>query len=201
MSPRAVLPLLAVAALLAGCPIPQPLPEYSAGTVTPPRILADDQLAPKNGSFDGAVTLIPANCMTIAPTRDLTASIVDSNTVEGVEARWFVNYDYREAWLRHYESQIIPPAANNTDRRLIPTWEFVPYNYAPPYGTPALPGPAYRDPGVLRVVELVVSNGFDPSVVGTFPGSNRAPKPGFETQVYRWVFLTVPESASVPCPQ
>jgi hypothetical protein len=51
------------------------------------------------------------------------------------------------------------------------------------------------------VVEVVVSNGFDPVLVGTIaPGANRAPLPGFETQFHRWVFLTVPPSASVPCP-
>lgn len=194
----ALLALVAPWVLLAGCPLPQPLPEYSTGTVTPPRILADDQLAPRNGEFDGAVTLLPSNCVT-APVRVLSASIVDTNTAEGVEVRWFVNYDYRDsAHSRVWQSSVIPPnpdAANLV--RAVPPFTFEPYEAPPPYGTPALTGPPYQDANVLRVVELVVSNGFDPSMLGTIaPAANRAPKPGFETQVYRWVFLTSP---SVPC--
>jgi hypothetical protein len=202
MTRAAPLPLLAVALVLAGCPLPQALPEYSAGTNTPPRILVDDQLAPRNGAFDGAATLLPANCVTTAPTRVLSARIVDTNTVESVEARWFVNYDYRDrTWGDVQDSAVIPPNASTTNLvRSVPDFTFEPYRYPPPYGTPSLVGPPYRDAGVLRVVELVVSNGFDPAVVGTAPAGNRAPKSGFETQVYRWVFLTVPESASVPCP-
>ena len=80
-------------------------------------------------------------------------------------------------------------------------FEFAPYDYPPAPGAPdAGVGPPYPYPGIVRVVELVVSNGFDPTVVGTAALSNRAPKPGFETQVQRWVFLTVPQSPTVPCP-
>jgi hypothetical protein len=204
--PRTVLVPLAAASwlLLAGCPLPQALPEYSAGSITPPRIVADDQLAPQNSAFDGAVTLVPAGCVTTAPTRTLTASIVDTNTVESVEARWFVNYDYRDtSHSRIWQSSVIAPNADTTNlERPVPSFTFEPYQAPPPYGTPALTGPPYPDPSVLRVVELVVSNGFDPAAVGsTGPSANRASKlPAFQTQVYRWVFLTVPESASVPCP-
>lgn len=194
--------LLAAGAVLAGCPIPQPLPEYSASGTTPPRILVDDQLAPRNGAFDGAVTFLPANCVT-APTRALSARIVDTNIVEGVEARWFVNYDFRDlAHNRIWQSSVIPPNVDSTNLvRVVPTFTFEPYQAPQPYGSPALLGPPYLDAGVLRVVELVVSNGFDPALSGTIaPAVNRAPKAAFETQVYRWVFVTVPESASVPCP-
>jgi hypothetical protein len=37
------------------------------------------------------------------------------------------------------------------------------------------------------VVELVVSNGFEPAD-GTGTRPNRTTKPNFETQVFRWVF-------------
>lgn len=191
---RAALPLLAV--LLAGCPIPQPLPDYPPGTITPPRILVDDQLG------NGAVVLIPANCAT-APTRVLAPKIVDSNTIESIEARWFVNYDFRDtAWNRIWQENVVPPNADPTNlTRTLPPFTFEPYNHHPPYGTPPLPGPLYPQAGVLRVVELVVSNGFDPGALSTIvPAANRAALAGFETQVYRWVYLTVPESSSVPCP-
>lgn len=201
MRRAALVPIAASWLLLAGCPLPQALPEYSATTVTPPRILVDDQLAPRNDAFPGAVTLLPANCTSIAPIF-LSARIVDSTTVESVEARWFVNYDHRDpVWSDIQDSAFIPPNADATNlTRTVPSFQFDPYRYPPPYGTPSLTGPPYPDAGVLRVVELVVSNGFDPTVVGTAAGVNRKPKDGFETQSYRWVFLTVPESASVPCP-
>lgn len=208
MRRAALLALLAAWVPLAGCPLPQPLPEYSSSTNTPPRILVDDQLAPRNSDFDGAVTFVPASCATVAPSYTLSTRIVDTNTVESVEARWFVNYDFRDApWneIQNPNSQpiVIGPNPDTTNLvRVLPTFPFSPYSKPPPYGTtPPLSGPPWPQAGVVRVVELVVSNGFDPGVVGTTPGGNRSPRPGFETQVYRWVFLTVPESASVPCPQ
>ena len=193
---------LAAASLLAGCPIPQPLPDYPAGTVTPPRILVDEQLG------NGAVTLVPANCTTTFPSYALSARVVDSNTVESFEARWFVNYDFRASpWnqMARPPDVILPNADTTNLTRILPSFTFNPYTYGPPYAPPgvipSLSGPPYYDAGVLRVVELVVSNGFDPALLNTVaPGANRAPKPGFETQYFRWVFLTVPESSSVPCP-
>ena len=190
---RAALLLAAVALGLAGCPIPQPLPDYPAGTVPPPRILMDEQLA------DGAVTLVPANCTTLAP-YVLSARVVDANTIESIEARWFVNYDFRDLALSDIrQSSVIAPNADSTNlTRIVPQFLFDPYRYPPPYGTPALTGPPYRVPGVLRVVELVVSNGFDPANANTVaPGANRSPAAAFETQYYRWVFLT---SSDVSCP-
>jgi hypothetical protein len=203
MRRAALVPLAAWWLLLAGCPLPQALPEYSAGTVTPPRILVDDQLAPVNDAYPGAVTLLPANCTTVAPIVVLSARIVDTNTVESVEARWFVNYDRRDrTWNDIHDSEVIAPNADpNNLVRPVRAFSFDPYQFPPPYdpmvpGTSAT-GPPYREAGVLRVVELVVSNGFDPAVVGTAPAAYRAPKPGFETQSYRWVFLT---SSALPCP-
>jgi hypothetical protein len=58
-------------------------------------------------------------------------------------------------------------------------------------------GPASATLPVLpvQVVELVVSNGFDSATPdGGLP--NRTAKPGYETQVYRWVFQPVPGSAA-----
>jgi hypothetical protein len=65
---------------------------------------------------------------------------------------------------------------------------------APP---PVEPNPPFKEAGLLRVVELVVSNGFDPDAVAP-PAAlpYRTPRLAFETQVYRWVFVTVPQGAS-----
>lgn len=195
MSRAALVPLLGLGVLLAGCPIPQPLPEYSAGTVTPPRILMDE--VPFS---DDAVIFVPANCPTTAePVYPLWARFVDSNTLEGVEARWFVNYDWRDRpHNRIWQASVIPPNADpNNLTRTVPTWTFAPYEAPPPRGV-VLTGPPYPDADVVRVVELVVSNGFDPALLETIAiGANRAPKPKFETQNHRWVFVT---SSLVPCP-
>jgi hypothetical protein len=194
---RAALPPLAAAwLLLAGCPLPQALPEYSAGTVTPPRILVDDELG------DDAVTFVPESCVT-APSYVLSARVVDTNTIEAIEARWFVNYDFREARYSHvWQTNTIQPNPDpNNLTRTIPLFTFEPYQYPPPYRVPYSGGTTYSGDGILHVVELVVSNGFDPAFDNTIePRANRAPKPGFETQFHRWVFLNVPESTSVPCP-
>lgn len=197
-------PLVALALALAGCPIPQPLPDYPAGTITPPRILVDELLG------DGAVTLVPAGCPTTArPSYVLSARVVDSNTVESFEARWFVNYDFRApTWNRMWRTppDVILPNADTTNlTRVLPSFTFEPYFAPPPYDTDIAasldPFGIWTGEGIVRVVELVVSNGFDPSLLNTVaPGANRAPKTGFETQYHRWVFLTVPPSSSVPCP-
>jgi hypothetical protein len=200
---RAALLLAAVALGLAGCPIPQPLPDYPAGTVTPPRIRMDEQLQ----QWDGAVTLVPANCTTLAP-YVLSARVVDTNTFESIEARWFVNYDFRDlAHSQIWDRAVIGPNADTNNLvRAVPPFQYEPYRYDPPYLTTArfdgtTPGSRFPDAGIVRVVELVVSNGFDPGLVNTIaPGVNRTPQAGFETQYHRWVFLTVPESPAVRCP-
>jgi hypothetical protein len=233
MSRAGVLPLVALAVGLAGCPLPQPLPEYSAGTVTPPRILVDEiaraTLKVDGGLSDGvpgsgnpgdgnAIVFVPANCPSTAPVYYLWARVVDTNNTESIEARWFVNYDpassREQTWLRQYTIGANADT-NNLVREIPPRvggvrqfFTFVPYDFGPAPGAPQvaavpkpspLPGTWYPQEGILRVLELVVSNGFDPSpVTGVLP--NRAARKGFETQVYRWVFLTVPESAAVPCP-
>ena len=193
---------LAAAAALAGCPIPQPLPDYPPGTITPPRILVDQ--IPVNGT---AVRLVPANCAT-APEYPLSASIHDTNNIETIAARWFVNYD--PSFFPYYNpihTDAVPPDPNPLvlTRAVPPSGPFIfqPYQHAPPMHAPppATSFPPYPDAGILRVVELVVSNGFDPAAdAPPDPLPNRTPLLGFETQVYRWVFLTVPQSPEVPCP-
>jgi hypothetical protein len=199
MSRAGVLPLLSLALALAGCPLPQPLPEYSASTNTPPRILVDEQLG------DGAVIFVPSGCVT-APSYVLAARVVDTNTIESIEARWFVNYDFRAAAYNHiWQRDPVGPNADTANLiRTLPTFRFEPYQYLPPLdpGSPSTATYPYSQRGLLHVVELVVSNGFDPLLDDTLaPRANRSPQaPRFETQFHRWVFLNVEPSTSVPCP-
>lgn len=193
-------PLAALAATvaLAGCPLPQPLPDFPAGTVTPPRILAAT-----TARSSESIIPVPANCPT-APTYDLGARIfyLDNRTVE---ARWFV--DYRPDVASRYAIQnTIREVPADPDplvlERDVPAFAFQPYGYPPPDEL----GGAFAgadDPGIVHVVELVVSNGFDPNTAAPEPNRTPAVIDGaarFEIQTYRWVFVTVAPSAAVPCP-
>ncbi len=203
---------IAIAAGLVGCPLPQPLPNYPAGTITPPRILVDQVSVDGISGSAQVVRFVAAGCAN-DPVFDLTAKLYDTNNIETVEARWFVNYDARDAsYYRTYRDDAIPPDPTSTVlTRVVPPndaqgnpqpFRFDVYGAPPPYGTTPLPGPPWKDAGIVRVVELVVSNGFDPLAVDnpSSPLPNRAtlvsPTTEFETQVYRWVFVTVPASAS-----
>jgi hypothetical protein len=196
MTSRALV-LLACAAL-AGCPLPQPLPDYPPGTITPPRVQSDGVEANRS-----AVRLVPAGCA-ISPEYELSAEIYDTLGLP-VEARWFVNYD-AESRFTPIQDDSIPPNSEPTEFiRMVPPrgpLVFRPYLHPPPVGAPPFIGPPYPDAGILRVVEMVVAtNGFDSSASSPpVPLPRRTPLPGNETQVYRWVFLSVPPSADVPCP-
>jgi hypothetical protein len=198
----------AALALLAGCPLPQPLPSYPAGSVTPPRILMD----PLAGGE--SIVRVPAGCTGTSPGYDLAAALIHTNTSETVTARWFVDYDRRNS-LRcapAVPQELIPGPGDNapdpTHREVSP-YRFVPYDHPAVIGSSSSPAAA----GVVHVVELVVSNGFDPAVddVGLCspddPGTAlpyRTPARNgdvqFETQAYRWVFVSEPASTDVPCP-
>ncbi|HSN14514.1 MAG TPA: hypothetical protein VLT61_07760 [Anaeromyxobacteraceae bacterium] len=182
---------LAFAALVsAGCPIPQTVPEYPKGTsITPPRIVAETAV-PDAGS---AVIRVPTGC-TPKPSLELSASLVDENTDETVEARWFVDYVGADPSRDiSYQTDRIegihqPDPNRPITTRAIPPYPFSPYSFGAAAGT-------------VHVVELVVSNGFDPAAdtvpVGGVPAlPNRTPLPSFETQVYRWVIMLTDD----PCP-
>jgi hypothetical protein len=180
---------LVVAAALVGCPIPQPLPDYPAGTITPPRIVVDSIT---NGA---TVVPVPAGCAT-APTSDLAATLIDVNTFEVVRARWFINYDPSDsARYTPIQQNDISGVDSNppVTERGVPAFTFRPYD-----GYPTIEGTGGNNgsnAGAVHIVELVVSNGFDPAVTGP-PAARpfRTPLAGFETQLYRWTFFTVPES-------
>ena len=193
---RWALPAAALA-VLAGCPIPQPLPDYPKGQpVTPPRVVVSDTLA-----YPDTVVQVPAGCA-LAPSYPLSADLRDAITNETVAARWFVNYDpTRQPAFTPQQDDLVAGSsvgAQDTLRKLPRPFVFPPYQYAPALGTGGGDGAA---PGALHVVELVVSNGFDPAAESAEAAQPyRTALIGFEVQVYRWVFLTVAASACVPCP-
>ncbi len=191
---------VAVAAALVGCPIPQPLPDYPAGTVTPPRILTGTPTLDAQ-----SIIPVPAGCTANAPQTELGARIFyqDSNTVS---ARWFVDYrpDVASRYaVQNASNQEVPADPNPLVlERTVPPFTFYPYQYPPPAEIAA--GSDATAAGVVHVVELVVSNGFDPDPTVAEPNRTPAIVPAggarFEIQTYRWVFVSVPPSASVPCP-
>ncbi len=216
---RSSVAAIALTLALAGCPLPQPLPTYPAGTITPPRILAATTTStPATGSgviaVSGTQSIIPvpAGCAQ-PPTYALDATIFYQESV-AVEARWFTDYrtDVAQRYAIQQSSQVPPnPDATILDRP-VPTYAFQPYGFAVPaeLGISSAPNAA----GVVHVVELVVSNGFDTSDPRTQPEPNRTPgstadgTSKFEIQTYRWVFVNVPPSATAcipndagcPCP-
>jgi hypothetical protein len=180
-------------AALSGCPIPQTLPEYpTSGAITPPRILSD-QVTPSD-----TVVLVDAGCLLPpTPTFTLSAGLIDENTYEKTEARWFVDYDPGRAAS---VTPVLPPqivdgpADGVTIERSLDDYLFQPYGFDP-LGSEK----AFRDGGGIHVVELVVSNNFAPETPPPVPAHVRpwrtplkTATQTFETQVYRWVFHYVP---------
>jgi len=184
---RAVAPALAALALpllLAGCPLPQALPEFpSTGKITPPRIVSDQAIP-----ADTVLEVDPA-CAT-APVYQLSATLVDENTLEPIDARWFVDYRSTGAnAVPQSREPILGPADGLDTVRPVSPWGFKPYDYDP--GPTPVEQAAFRTGGGLHVVELVVSNGFEEDP-GPPARPYRSPKAGFETQVFRWIFHYVP---------
>lgn len=186
----------AAALALAGCPLPQPLPDYPPGTITPPRILA----ATATRSAESIIP-VPAGCA-VGPSYPLDVRIHYQDP-ETIEARWFV--DYRSDLQGRYAIQNLAntevPA--NPDptilERDVPQFVFQPYGYPPPSEL-GLTGAAWDAAGVIHVVELVVSNGFDPSPDAPNPNRTPAEVNGlllFEIETFRWVFVNV---AGLECP-
>lgn len=188
----------ALTLLLAGCPIPQTLPEYpTTGTVAPPRILSDLVLPPDT------ILKVAPDCAA-PPAFSLYVTLVDENTLETIEARWFIDYEPDRATRLYYGAPLIIPGPTDgitTTRPVVPAGS--------PPGTPSFTfepygfdDQAYRDSGGLHVVELVVSQGFDATPEpgqSSLPLPYRTPAPQFETQVYRWVFHYVPAGTDGAC--
>lgn len=180
---------LLAAAALTGCPLPQAVPEYSKGTPANPPAILPSSVSPTDTVVKVSIRCLPPD----EPRFTMKADLVDQNTTEPIEARWFVDYDPSNTMTRFYVSDApveIPQDATQT-RRTVPSYEFAPYDiekrggYAPTVNT-------------VHVVELVVANnGFLPEPsTGSNPLPYRTPLPGLDTQVFRWVF----QYADVDCP-
>lgn len=182
------------AVLLAGCPLPQPLPDYPAGTITPPRILSATTTLPAE-----SIIPVPAGCA-VAPTYDLDARIFYGERIT-LAARWFVDYSksvQSRTLPQNTNDEVLPDPDPLTLTRDVPRFTFRPYEHPPPPEIGA--GSDWTAPGIVHVVELVVSNGFDPSPLA--PEPNRTPAVTgdggrFEIQTYRWTFVNV---AGLNCP-
>ncbi|HEX9290319.1 MAG TPA: hypothetical protein VF904_12420 [Anaeromyxobacteraceae bacterium] len=180
---------LLLALSLAACPLPQPLPEVArtdGGVVTSLRfrletVLPSDPIVPVAKTCpDGGV-----------PQFNVSAALEDPDTVERVEARWFV--DYRVDAPDARRSDDIPGSGDPADPvRLVPPPASQPFVFAMPAFNPA--DPTTR----VHVLELVVcSVGFTP-LGNDPPGTlypNRTPQLGFEAaQIYRWIFEYVDQN-------
>lgn len=200
---RRTVPWLALL-LAAGCPIPQTVPEYPKGSpITPPRIVAESAVP------QTTLIRVPIDCGDVDPWYvDLSAVLVDEDIAEPVEARWFVDYvpdvgDFRVAIRKNDIIGPIPQADENRPNtaRSIPAFRFYPYGTPPPLAQEGQ-GLTNKSPGVIHVVELVLSNGFwtdPPASDPQYDAPRRTPLPGFETQVFRWTFLMA-NDPSLPCP-
>ncbi|HTP52035.1 MAG TPA: hypothetical protein VMK42_15175 [Anaeromyxobacteraceae bacterium] len=178
------LALVAAAALVGACPIPQPLPgvgSIDAGlTITPPRVAT--------GSARPALALTaygpPASCDGGAAFQ-VSASVIDDNTGEVVDVRWFADYDpTSQAHIAPLSTQTLPAPANSTQVLRTPD----PVVFHPSDYDADLPAPR------THVVEMVISNGFEPAPDGGFQPSldggmpYREPAQNYEVQEFRWTF-------------
>lgn len=168
-------------AALAACPLPQPLPEVSrvdGGSVTPPRFLTDTA-----SPADALVEVAASGCES-APVFTLGVDVVDDDTTERVDVRWFVDYatDQSNSVIRSREDLEGPADETQTIRKITP-FTFKPLDFGAAVGT-------------THVVEVVMSNGFYPEGTEGLALPNRTAQAGFEVQVFRWSFRIVPDVAS-----
>ncbi len=170
--------VLAAGVVLGACPIPQPLPgvgSIDGGLpITPPRVLTTSAVPQLAMTDYGPLSACPAGS-----TFNVAANLVDENSEEPVEVRWFVDYDPDNQALRTpLQIQTLPPPADPKQYMRYPNpFAFTPWDFDRPTER-------------VHVVELTVSNGFlpvgAPVPAGDLP--NRTAAPGYEVQVFRWTF-------------
>ena len=168
------LAVLAVAlGAVAACPLPQPLPgvtRIDGGTITPPRIQVASALPSDTITYYDDVACGSPGTLGFS----LGASVVDQNTDEVVDVRWFIDYDKGKFTATPWGEEQIP--APTDPEQFIRT--VTPQRFNPASNAWSLQGPP------PHVVELVVTNG------GFFnePLPNRSPAAGYEVEIFRWVF-------------
>ena len=175
---------------LAGCPLPQPTPgvgQVPGRTYTPPRILT--------GSVVPSETIVdyepdPAKCPTSTTGGTdpgalfaVSATVADEITDNTVVARWFVDYAPNDPLFnRPVGQEVLPPPVDSTqvERKLTP------YPFQPVFFE--IPSPH------VHVVEVVIATAFAAEPIPPSPPNplpNRTPAPGYETQLFRWIFNPV----------
>jgi hypothetical protein len=169
---------LAGGALLGGCPIPQPLPgvgSIDGGLpITPPRVMTTSAV-PGLAMTDYG----PASSCPPGSRFQVSATVIDENSEEPLEVRWFVDYDPDNQLLRTpLQIETLPPPADSQQYRRFPkSFPFSPWDFD---------RPSER----VHVVEMTISNGFLPVGAVVPPGDlpNRTAAPGYEVQIFRWTF-------------
>jgi hypothetical protein len=167
---RATLPGLGLCALLAGCPLPQSIPS-SVGN-GPGLQIVFELMSPRTTFID-----IAKGCPS-RPTFTLRGSLSDVDLTEHIEARWFADYDPISSYGILREDTDVLDGNGVAVLRPLPDFVYAPSDWA---------GPGYA----VHVVEVVVSNGFDPrpnQLELAMP--NRTPSSG-QSQSFRWVFRYV----------
>ena len=163
---------------LVACPIPQEVPVFvvaDAG-ISPPRIVTE--LAKPSQT----IIYVKDNCPP-GSTFNLSAVIRHEGKPAGldeqIEARWLVDYSEQRPAINGQQT------IRAAEEKLVAGYPLEPFSFKPLVLTSSS----------VHVVELVVSNGFQESDGGTaLPFRSAAP--GFETQVFRWVFQIVPATDS-----
>ena len=173
-----LLAALAGGALLGGCPIPQPLPgvgSIDGGLpITPPRVLTSSAEPGLAMTSYGPVDSCPPGSLF-----QVSAELIDENSEEPVEVRWFVDYDPDNQLLRTpLLIETLPPPADPQQYKRFPgPFPFSPWDFDRPTER-------------VHVVEMTISNGFLPVGAEVPPGDlpNRTAAPGYEVQIFRWTF-------------
>ena len=188
---------------------PRRLPDPAAA---PGLSARDDHAAADPGGRDRAGTGIrSSSCRATARRRDadlqLSARVFDSNTIETIDARWFVNYDprYHPTGLAR-RSRPIPPNADPTVLiRDVPPrldgvqqfFDFAPYQYRAAHGSASFRGLAACTRG-RKSCASSNSSSRTASIPTVMP-SRTAPEPRPEARLRdAGVPLGLPERAGVP---
>ena len=177
-----LLAALAGGAIMGGCPIPQPLPgvgSIDGGLpITPPRVLTTSVVPglaiTDYGPVEGPSAPCPPGSLF-----QVSATVVDENSEEPVEVRWFVDYDPDNQLLRTpLQIETLPPPADPQQYKRFPKpFPFSPWDFDRPTER-------------VHVVEMTISNGFLPVGAAVPAGElpNRTASPGYEVQIFRWTF-------------
>lgn len=183
--------VLGAAALAGACPLPQPLPgvgTVDAGTLNaPPFVYVPSAQPALPVTYYGP----PSACDGGAGAGFVvSADVIDYDTSEVDEARWFVDYDPTTgpgiSLVPGTPITLLPPTNTSQIVRTNASPFTSGYFYPSSYDTPS---------PRTHVVLMAVSNGFqgistEPSLDGGMP--NLEPQTGYQVQVFRWTF--VPEA-------